>query len=179
MATLYHWDTPLPLEHRRRLDEPCRRRNGSPSTAPAAGKRFGDRVAQWVTLNEPASVTLNGYALGVHAPGHGLLFDALPSRAPSAPGPRPGGAGAAGGGRRRCRRRHEPAFPRSGLLPVANRQAAGAGSSTSSLNRLYADPILLGNFPRPPLIARPGSVHWGASPMRTWPRSTSRWISTA
>jgi hypothetical protein len=32
-----------------------------------------------VTLNEPVSVTLNGYALGVHAPGRDLLFKALPS----------------------------------------------------------------------------------------------------
>lgn len=30
-------------------------------------------------LNEPAEVTLLGYALGEHAPGKQLLFDALPT----------------------------------------------------------------------------------------------------
>lgn len=47
--------------------------------AAAAGTGLGDRVAQWLTLNEPVSVTLNGYALGVHAPDRDLLFNALPS----------------------------------------------------------------------------------------------------
>jgi beta-glucosidase len=78
MATLYHWDTPLPLEHRGGWMNRSTAEKFAEYSA-AAGKRFGDRVAQWVTLNEPASVTLNGYALDVHAPGHGLLFDALPS----------------------------------------------------------------------------------------------------
>ena len=78
MATLYHWDTPLPLEHRGGwMNRSTAERFAEYSAA--AGRRFGDRVAQWVTLNEPVSVTLNGYALGVHAPGHDLLFDALPS----------------------------------------------------------------------------------------------------
>ena len=63
MATLYHWDTPLPLEHRGGwMNRSTAERFAEYSAA--AGKRFGDRVAQWVTLNEPASVTLNGYALG-------------------------------------------------------------------------------------------------------------------
>jgi beta-glucosidase len=78
MATLYHWDTPLPLEHRGGwMNRSTAERFAEYSAA--AGKRFGDRVAQWVTLNEPVSVTLNGYALGVHAPGRDLLFNALPS----------------------------------------------------------------------------------------------------
>src|SRR6476661_4411490 len=78
MVTLYHWDTPLPLEHSGGwMNRATAERFAA--YAGAAGQRLGDRVAQWVTLNEPVSVTLNGYALGVHAPGRDLLFDALPS----------------------------------------------------------------------------------------------------
>ncbi len=153
MATLYHWDTPLPLEHRggwlnrstaERFAEYCA----------AAARRLGDRVAHWVTLNEPASVTLNGYALGVHAPGRRLLFDALPAvhhqllghglgvqalRAESV-------KGAVG-----VTNLHSPVRPVSRSVP----DRLLAGVFDLMLNRIYADPILLGRYPKPPLIARP------------------------
>jgi beta-glucosidase len=153
MATLYHWDTPLPLEHSggwmnrstaERFGEYCA----------AAGERFGDRVAQWVTLNEPVSVTLNGYALGVHAPGHDLLFDALPSvhhqllghglavQALRAAGVK-GGIGVSN--------LHSPVRPAT--RKVTDRLLARIFDLM--MNRVYADPILLGTYPKPPLIARP------------------------
>ena len=153
MATLYHWDTPLPLEHRggwmnrttaERFAEYCA----------AAGRRFGDRVAQWVTLNEPVSVTLNGYALGVHAPGLGLLFDALPSVHHQLLGHglavqalrAEGVTGAVG-----VTNLHSPVRPASRSL--TDRLLAKVFDLL--LNRVYADPILLGRYPRPPLVARP------------------------
>lgn len=37
-------------------------------------ERFADRVDGWITINEPAAMTLNGYALGIHAPGEAHLF---------------------------------------------------------------------------------------------------------
>lgn len=78
MATLYHWDTPLPLEQRGGwLNRDTAEAFGK--YAQVCGDRFGDRVGSWVTINEPATVTLEGYALGIHAPGKALLFDALPS----------------------------------------------------------------------------------------------------
>ena len=153
MATLYHWDTPLPLEHRGGwMNRTTAERFAEYSAA--AGARFGDRVAQWVTLNEPASVTLNGYALGVHAPGHDLLFDALPSvhhqllahglavQALRAAGV----AGAVG-----VTNLHSPVRPASGS--VTDRLLAKVFDL--GLNRIYADPILLGTYPKPPLVARP------------------------
>ena len=153
MATLYHWDTPLPLEHRGGwMNRSTAERFAEYSAA--AGKRFGDRVAQWVTLNEPASVTLNGYALGVHAPGRGLLFDALPSVRHQLLGHglavqalrAQGVAGAVG-----VTNLHSPVRPASGS--PTDRMLARVFDFV--LNRLYADPILLGRFPRLPLIARP------------------------
>ena len=153
MATLYHWDTPLPLEHRGGwMNRSTAERFAEYSAA--AGKRFGDRVAQWVTLNEPASVTLNGYALGVHAPGRGLLFDALPSVRHQLLGHglavqalrAQGVAGAVG-----VANLHSPVRPATGS--PTDRMLARVFDFV--LNRLYADPILLGRFPRLPLIARP------------------------
>lgn len=153
MATLYHWDTPLPLEHRGGwMNRTTAERFADYSAA--AGARFGDRVTQWVTLNEPASVTLNGYALGVHAPGHDLLFDALPSvhhqllahglavQALRAEGV----TGAVG-----VTNLHSPVRPATGS--VTDKLLAKVFDL--ALNRIYADPILLGSYPKPPLLAKP------------------------
>ena len=76
MATLYHWDTPLALRGGW-LNRDTALRFGD--YAYAVGSRFGDRIDAWVTINEPATVTLNGYSLGAHAPGEALLFDVLPA----------------------------------------------------------------------------------------------------
>ncbi|MFF3285889.1 GH1 family beta-glucosidase [Streptomyces sp. NPDC003023] len=76
--TLYHWDTPLPLDEAGgwlRRDTALR---FAEYTAVVA-ERLSDRVPMWMTVNEPAEVTLLGYALGEHAPGRQLLFDALPA----------------------------------------------------------------------------------------------------
>lgn len=153
MATLYHWDTPLPLEHDGGwLSRETAQRFGD--YAAAAGERFGDRVAQWVTLNEPLSVTLNGYALGVHAPGHALLFDALPSihhqllaHGLGAQALRAAGVTGDVG----ITNLHAPVRP-AGRNP-GDRLVARLYDLL--MNRIYADPVLLGRYPRLPLYARP------------------------
>jgi beta-glucosidase len=153
MATLYHWDTPLPLEHSGGwLNRTTAERFAEYSAV--AGERYGDRVAQWVTLNEPVSVTLNGYALGVHAPGHDLLFDALPAVHHQLLGHglavqalrAAGVVGTVG-----VTNLHSPVRPASGKL--TDRLLAKVFDLM--LNRVYADPILLGKYPKPPLLARP------------------------
>lgn len=149
MATLYHWDTPLPLEEAGGwLNRDTAERFGD--YAGIVGARLGDRVDKWVTINEPATVTLNGYGLGVHAPGKSLVFDALPSAhhqllahgrgvaALRAAGVR-GGIG--------ITNVHSPA------------EAADPDSPEDQLftavfdiihNRIFADPILLGHYPSVP-----------------------------
>lgn len=154
MATLYHWDTPLPLEHSGGwMNRATAERFAA--YAGAAGQRLGDRVAQWVTLNEPVSVTLNGYALGVHAPGRDLLFDALPSvhhqllgHGLAVQALRAGGVTGGIG----VTNLHSPVRPASRRL--ADRLLAKVFDLV--LNRVYADPVLLGRYPKPPLAAR----HW-------------------
>jgi len=76
-ATLFHWDTPQVLEDAggwagREITEHFA------AYASVVGERLGDRVRRWMTVNEPNVVTMLGYAVGHHAPGRTLGFDALP-----------------------------------------------------------------------------------------------------
>jgi len=68
-ATLYHWDLPQALEDKggwtnrdilswfAEYTDLCTR-------------KFGDRVNDWIVINEPAAVTMLGHLTGLHAPGH-------------------------------------------------------------------------------------------------------------
>lgn len=65
--TLFHWDTPLALEERGGwLSRDTAERFAS--YASVVAERLADRVPMWITINEPAEVTLLGYGLGEHAP---------------------------------------------------------------------------------------------------------------
>jgi len=71
MACLYHWDLPQPLEDAggwqgREIVGPFA------EFARIAAQRLGDRVKDWMMLNEPNVVAIFGYGLGDHAPGHHL-----------------------------------------------------------------------------------------------------------
>jgi beta-glucosidase len=67
-VTLYHWDLPQPIEDRGGWTTP----EVADRFAEYAGivaRRLGDRVASWITLNEPRTFSLMGYGTGRHAPG--------------------------------------------------------------------------------------------------------------
>ncbi|KAF4914267.1 Beta-glucosidase 1B [Colletotrichum viniferum] len=68
-VTLFHWDTPQVLEDRYggMLDKD-RYTPDFVRYARVCFGRFGDRVKNWITYNEPGVYTLAGYAAGVHAP---------------------------------------------------------------------------------------------------------------
>lgn len=152
VVTLFHWDTPAPLEERGgwlRRDTADR----FAEFAFAAGEAFGDRVADWITLNEPATVILDGYALGVHAPGRTKLFGAIRAV-------------------RNLLRAHGLAVDALRAVPVAGRIGitnvhTPVEPATSSAddrdaadlfdfvhNRLFADPVLLGRAAELPRGAR-------------------------
>jgi beta-glucosidase len=146
MATLFHWDTPLDLRGGW-LNRDTARRFGD--LAFQLGERFGDRVHSWVTLNEPATVTLNGYALGVHAPGETLLFDALPvahnlllAHGHAVEALR--GAGVRG--QLGITNVHSPVEPAT----ASDDDAAYAWLFDAIHNRIFADPVLLGRYPQVP-----------------------------
>jgi beta-glucosidase len=67
-ATLYHWDLPQALQERGGWSAP-----DAPAWfaeyASVVAARLGDRVHDWVTINEPEVVAFAGHALGVHPPG--------------------------------------------------------------------------------------------------------------
>lgn len=162
MATIYHWDTPAEIDKAggwAKRDTAYR----FAEYARIVGEAYGDRVADWVTVNEPATLALEGYTLDVHSPGaalwysgaraahhlllgHGLAVRAL-REAPVA-------------GRIGMSNAHTPVFPASsGWL---DRFAARNFDILS--NRVFADPVLRGR-------RAPGAVglgvrlaafaHWG------------------
>ena len=66
--TLYHWDLPQAIEDRGGwLDPDVVER--FVEYAGIVARRLGDRVAAWITLNEPRTFSLMGYGTGRHAPG--------------------------------------------------------------------------------------------------------------
>lgn len=78
VPTLFHWDLPVSLQEEGGWLERDTASRFAEYVAVVA-ERLGDRVKKWITLNEPAEHTLFGHALGAHAPGKQLMFDALPA----------------------------------------------------------------------------------------------------
>jgi len=100
MVTLYHWDLPQTLED---IGGWSNRETALrfADYAKACVEAFGDRVKNWITINEPWCVSWLGYSIGVHAPGrkdykaavaashhtslaHGLATRAIKSVSPKA-----------------------------------------------------------------------------------------------
>ncbi|NLU69168.1 GH1 family beta-glucosidase [Streptomyces sp. HNM0574] len=156
VVTLYHWDTPLPLEERGGwlVRETALR---FAEYADAVAARLADRVAHWIPLNEPAEVTLLGYGLGQHAPGRRLLFDALPAAHHQllAHGLAVGVLRARGARSVGTANSHGPVHP----LSEREEDVAAAGLYDTLTNRLFADPVLLGRYPDGFGELMPGPVH--------------------
>ncbi|KAF2993746.1 hypothetical protein E8E13_000905 [Curvularia kusanoi] len=71
VATLYHWDLPLELQKRYggMLNTPQFQADFV-NYARLCFSRFGDRVKQWITFNEPYIISTYGFHSGILAPGH-------------------------------------------------------------------------------------------------------------
>jgi beta-glucosidase len=67
--TLYHWDLPQSLEDSMEGWLNPKIVEKFAEYAEACFKAFGDRVKNWITLNEPSTATMGGYAGGGQAPG--------------------------------------------------------------------------------------------------------------
>ncbi|MFJ8795522.1 GH1 family beta-glucosidase [Streptomyces sp. NPDC102462] len=151
VPTLFHWDLPARLDW---LDRDTAHRFAAYVSAVAA--RLGDRVTKWITLNEPAEHTLLGHALGAHAPGRRLLFDALPVAHHQllAHGLAVQALRAAGAADIGIANSHGPTWPAS----AAPEDTAPAEFYDVLLNRLFADPLLLGRYPDGMAELMPGDV---------------------
>ncbi len=76
--TLYHWDLPQKLEDRggwtnRDII------NWFGDYVSLCANKFGDRVKNWMVMNEPMVFTGAGYFLGIHAPGRRGLYNFIPA----------------------------------------------------------------------------------------------------
>ncbi len=155
MATLFHWDLPQALQDR---DGWLNRDTAERFAEYAAlvAMRLGDRVEHWCPVNEPNVVTMLGHALGVHAPGKQLMFDALPvahhlllghGRAVAAL--RAVGATSVG-----TANNHSPVWPASD----APADVAAAELYDVLWNRIFSDSMLLGRYPDGIAELMPGPV---------------------
>ncbi|WP_189330668.1 GH1 family beta-glucosidase [Actinoplanes ianthinogenes] len=144
-VTLYHWDLPQALED----VGGWRVRDTAEHFADYAtvvAERLGDRVHDWITLNEPYVSSMVGYAEGRHAPGategHGALAAAhhllvghgLTVRALRAVQP---------GARVGITLNLSPAVPAGD----AEADRAAADRMDLMLNRQFTDPVLGGSYP--------------------------------
>ncbi|MDH6519176.1 beta-glucosidase [Streptomyces sp. SAI-135] len=151
VPTLFHWDLPVALDWLER-DTASR----FAEYVSVVADRLGDRVTKWITLNEPAEHTLFGHALGAHAPGKQLMFDALPAAHHQLLGHglavralRAAGATDIG-----IANSHGPTWPASPEQP----DVEAADFYDLLLNRLFAEPVLLGEYPSGLGDLMPGDV---------------------
>ncbi|MHA5049301.1 GH1 family beta-glucosidase [Streptomyces sp. SD15] len=151
VPTLFHWDLPLELDW---LARDTAERFAEYAATVAA--RLGDRVKKWITLNEPAEHTLLGHALGAHAPGKQLLFDALPVAHHQllAHGLAVRALRAAGVTDIGIANSHGPTWAAS----RKTEDVEAADFYDLLLNRLFADPLLLGRYPEGIAALMPGDV---------------------
>ncbi|MET9894809.1 GH1 family beta-glucosidase [Streptomyces sp. NPDC006465] len=151
VPTLFHWDLPAELDW---TDRDTAERFAEYAAVVAA--RLGDRVKKWITLNEPAEHTLLGHALGAHAPGKQLLFDALPVAHHQllAHGLAVRALRAAGAGDIGIANSHGPTWAASDRTE----DVEAADFYDLLLNRLFADPVLLGRYPEGIGELMPGDV---------------------
>ncbi|XP_071690838.1 beta-glucosidase 40-like [Rutidosis leptorrhynchoides] len=68
-VTLYHWDLPQALEDKYNGWLDSRIINDFATYAETCFEKFGDRVKNWMTFNEPHTFTVQGYDVGLQAPG--------------------------------------------------------------------------------------------------------------
>ncbi|WP_433324672.1 glycoside hydrolase family 1 protein [Spirillospora sp. CA-294931] len=142
--TLYHWDLPQALQDA----GGWMHRDTAHRFAEYAGlvaDRLGDRIALWITLNEPFVHLTYGHSLGVHAPGETLLLDSLPAAHHQLLGH---GLAVAALRERTTSpialtNNHAPVWAASG----SPEDAAAVRAYDALHNRLFTDPLLLGRYP--------------------------------
>jgi beta-glucosidase len=144
VPTLYHWDLPQDLEDKGGwLNRDTAHRLADYTSAVVL--RLGDRVRDWITMNEMNVQTLYGYALTDHAPARGLGLEALPvahhqllAHGLAVQVLRTHDAGAIG-----IANQHFPVHPAS--EDPADGYAAEMFRELT--NWTFSDPILLGDYP--------------------------------
>ena len=143
--TLYHWDLPQVI-----ADEGGLKNREVVSAferyTEAVTRRLGDRVKQWITINEPWCAAFLGYWYGVHAPGettragalaaahnllrmHGTAVDVVRNEVPGA--------------------KVGITLNMTSIYPIRDddADADAARSADGFRNRWFADPVYRGEYP--------------------------------
>lgn len=144
VPTLYHWDLHSTWEARGGWLARESVEHFADYAAIVAGA-FSDRVDAWYTVNEPASTSLQGYALGELAPGLQLLWGALPTihHQLLAHGHATRILREHGAARVGCVHNHSLILPES----ESEEDATAAVFADAVVNRVFADPVILGRYP--------------------------------
>ena len=145
-VTLFHWDTPQGIQ------DVCQGFAGRDCASYFAdyseivARSLGDRVKNWITLNEPWEHAALGHLLGVHAPGmhnpwayfrvahhqllgHGLAVERIRSLWPDA--------------------RVGVTLSLTPIVPVSPKDEKAAGIANQFFNDFYLDAIFKGRYPEP------------------------------
>lgn len=163
MVTLYHWDLPAALD---RLGGWLNPDSAAwfADYAQLVLRTLGDRVKQWVTLNEPWVVVDGGYLHGVLAPGQRNPFAAprathnlLRAHARAVQVCRAEGRHQVG-----LAVNLEPKYPATETVEDLN----ATMRADAYWNRQYLDPILLGSYP--PEMAEIFGAAWPSFPEADW-----------
>ncbi|MET8703085.1 GH1 family beta-glucosidase [Kitasatospora sp. NPDC004723] len=160
LPTLFHWDLPQALEDNGGwLDRDTAHRFADYATVMA--DRLGDRVPAWITLNEPFVHTVFGYALGIHAPGRTLMFDALPAAHHQLL--------AHGLAASILHDRGLDVLISNNLTPVGPASPSPADTAAAKAydalhNRLFTDPLLLGRYPDLTALGVPDDIFGAVRP---------------
>ncbi|AUY48305.1 GH1 family beta-glucosidase [Streptomyces sp. CB01881] len=160
LPTLFHWDLPQALEDAGGwLNRDTAYRFAE--YAAVVADRLGDRVPAWITLNEPFVHTVFGYALGTHAPGRALMFEALPVAHHQLL--------AHGLAASLLHERGLEVMLSNNLTPVwpasdSAEDAAAAEAYDTLHNRLFTDPVLLGTYPDLSALGVPDDIYGAIRP---------------
>ncbi|WP_109807411.1 GH1 family beta-glucosidase [Sphingosinithalassobacter portus] len=144
MLTLFHWDLPVALDDRGGWLNPDSA-DWFADYASILYRALGDRVAHWVTLNEPWVVADGGYLNGTVAPGHRNVFEA-PIAAHNlmrAHGKAVQAYRAIGDGEIGLVVNIEPKYPASD----SPADLAATARADAQMNRHYIEPALTGAYP--------------------------------
>jgi beta-glucosidase len=154
--TLYHWDLPQVLED----EGGWRNRSTIEAFAEytdAITRRLGDRVKNWITINEPWVVSFLGHFMGIHAPGmrdlkasltvahslllaHGRAVDVIRANVPDS--------------------RVGITLNLATVYPNSDREADenAARVLDGQLNRWFLDPVFRGTYPED-IVSQIGDAH--------------------
>jgi beta-glucosidase len=144
--TLYHWDLPHTLEMEGGWTS-YRMLKWFTRFATVCAEAFGDRVKDWIILNEPMGFVSLGYMLGRHAPGKMGLNNFLPALHNAVLAQAEGG---------RIIRALVPkahigtSFSCSEIIPHTQREedVQAANRMDILMNRLFIEPLLGYGYPR-------------------------------